>query len=105
MEQQKLPNATLILILSIGSLLCCCVGGIGVILAIIALVLANKSIKIYKTEPELYDNYNSIKTGRIIAIVGIVLNVIYFIYTIIIIATYGVDGIMEQYQMQDGYQF
>ncbi|MGS2761349.1 CCC motif membrane protein [Sinomicrobium sp. M5D2P9] len=104
MEQQKLPNATLILILSIGSLLCCCVAGAGIIPAIIALVLANKSVKIYKAEPELYDNYNSIKIGRIIAIVGIVINAIYFIYTMIIIATYGVDGIMEQYQQQ-GYQF
>lgn len=105
MEQQKLPNAALILILSIGSLLCCCIGGIGVIPAIIALVLANKSIKIYKAEPELYDNYNSIKTGRIIAIVGIVLNIAYLIYTIVVIAIYGIDGIMEQYQMQENYQF
>ncbi len=48
MEKQKLPNATLILILSIGSLLCCCFAGVGVIPAVIALVLAMKSIKIYK---------------------------------------------------------
>ncbi|UGU16966.1 DUF4190 domain-containing protein [Sinomicrobium kalidii] len=105
MEKQKLPNATLILVLSILSLVCCCFYGVGIIPAVIALVLANKSVKLYKAEPELYDNYNNVKTGRIIAIIGIVLNIACIVYMIIMIATIGFDGIMEQYRlMQEQYQ-
>ena len=65
MEQQKLPNATLILILGIAGYLCCCFAGIGIIPAGIAFFLATKSEKIYKENPELYDNYKQKKTKDI----------------------------------------
>lgn len=106
MEKQKLPNATLILILSIASILCCCAYGIGIIPAVIAFVLANKSVKLYKADPELYDNFSNIKTGRIIAIIGIALNIAFIVYMIVMIATFGIDGIMERYQdIQEQYQY
>ncbi|WP_461533875.1 CCC motif membrane protein [Sinomicrobium sp.] len=104
METQKLPNATMALVLGIASLLCCCFYGLGIIPAVIALVLANKDTKKYKLEPELYSNYNNVKTAKIIAIIGIVLNLAYFVYFITLIATIGMDGIMEQYEiMQEQY--
>ena len=61
MEKQKLPNGTLILILGILSIITCCCYGIGLILGIIALVLAKKDIVLYATNPELYSDYKKCK--------------------------------------------
>jgi hypothetical protein len=46
MEKQKLPNSTAVIVLGILSVLtCCCVGGaIGIILGIVAIILAKKDI-------------------------------------------------------------
>jgi hypothetical protein len=49
MEQQKLPNATAVLILGIVSIVgCCCYGLPGLIAGIIALVLAKKDGELYR---------------------------------------------------------
>ncbi|WP_340074799.1 CCC motif membrane protein [Leptobacterium sp. I13] len=99
MEKQKLPNSTLILVFGIVSIVtCCCYGVIGLIFGIIALVLGNKALKLYKENPEAYEGFNNVKTGRILAIIGIVLNVIYLGYVIFMFSTIGYSGIMEQYQ-------
>jgi len=87
MEQEKLPNATAVLVLGILSIVtCCCFGIFGVIFGIIALILANKDMKLYKQNPGLYTNYNNLNTGRIIAIIGLVLSALFLvriIYSII----------------------
>lgn len=94
MEKQQLPNATLILVFGIISIVtCCCYGIIGLPLGIIAVVLANKATKLYASNPELYTGFQNVKTGNILAIIGIVLNGIYLIYVIWLISTYGFDGI------------
>ena len=99
MEKQKLPNSTLILVFGIISIItCCCYGIIGLIFGVIALVLANKAIKLYKETPENYDGYSNVSTGRILAIIGIILNVIYLGTTIYFWATLGSEGIMEWQQ-------
>ena len=96
MEKQTAPNATLILILGILSILSCCCGGLpGLILGVVALILAKKSKEDYTANPELYSGYNNVKTGRILAIIGIALSAIYLIATIIFFAVYGVEGYME----------
>ncbi len=77
MEKQKLPNATAVLILGILSIPGCCCYGIGLILAIIALVLAKKDAALYMENPDLYDGYPNLNTGRIFAIIGIVLSAFY----------------------------
>ena len=71
--QQPLQNATAVLVLGILSIVLCFVG---LILAIIALVLAGRDIKLYNTSPEVYtnDSYNNIKAGKICAIIGLVIN-------------------------------
>ena len=75
MEQQKLPNSTLILVFGIVSIVtCCCYGVLGLIFGIIAVVMAKKATALYMESPELYTGYNNVKTGRILAIIGIVLN-------------------------------
>ncbi len=83
MEKQKLPNATAVLVLGILSILtCCCWGVIGLILGIVALILAKKDIALYIENPELYDGYSNINTGRVLAIIGIILSTLYLIFTI-----------------------
>ena len=68
MEQRKLPNETLIIVLGIFGFICCCFAGIGAIPAGIGYFLATKSEKIYAENPDQYDNLSQIKTGKIIAI-------------------------------------
>lgn len=70
---QQLPNATATLVLGILSIVVCFICGI------IALVISNKDVGVYKANPELYDaaSFNNIKAGRICAIIGIVIQMIF----------------------------
>lgn len=95
MEKQILPNSTLILVLGILSIVGCCCYGIGIILAITTLVLAKKATTLYNENQELYLGFQNVKTGKILAIIGIALGAIYLIYVIFIFATIGMDGYME----------
>ena len=96
MEKTTLPNSTLILIFGILSIVtCCCWGIIGLIFGIVALVLAKSAKQTYLAEPEIYSGYNNVKTGRILAIIGIVLSTIYLILNIVLVIIYGWDGMQE----------
>lgn len=96
MEKQTLPNSTLILIFGILSIVtCCCYGILGLIFGIVALVLASKAKNTYLTDPGLYSGYNNVKTGKILAIIGIVLNVLYLISIVVYFSIYGWEGYME----------
>ena len=97
MNQETLPNATAVLVLGILSLVTCvCYGIPGMICGAIALFLYSKDKKLYLQEPQLYFNYSNLKTGKILAIVGIVLSVlwlaflIFYIYNVI-----GVDALSD----------
>jgi hypothetical protein len=99
MENQKLPNATAVLILGIFSILtCCCYGIISIILGVVGLVLANKDTKLYAENPSQYTNYNNLKIGRILSIIGIVLGAIYLIYVVVLFSTLGMEGIEQMQQ-------
>lgn len=100
MEQQKLPNVTLALVLSILSLLCCCIGGIpGALIAGIAFFILRNDEKTYMANPELYSNYNQLKTAKIIAIIGMVVGVLYAIYVAYSISAMGGwDAYLEEVQ-------
>lgn len=75
--KNKLPNATAVLVLGILSIPACfCWGFPGIILAVIALVLAHKDQKLYEQQPDVYDNYVQITTGRILAVIGLTLSLI-----------------------------
>lgn len=96
MEKQKLPNSTLILILGIFSIItCCCYGIIGLILGIVAIVLADKATKIYAANPEDYTGFNNVKTGKMLAIIGIILSAIYVITVVYFYVTIGSEGLEE----------
>lgn len=99
LTNQKLPNATAVLILGILSILtCCCYGVIGLVLGIIALVLAKKDMALYKVNPNSYSNYSNLNVGRILAIIGIVLSALYLIYIIVLFSTLGMEGIEQMQQ-------
>ncbi len=97
MEKQNLPNATLIIILGIFGYLCCCFSGLGIIPSGIAYFMAHKSQKIYEENPDLYDNFDFIKTGKIVALIALILNAFIIIRLIYVIATGDFETILEQY--------
>jgi len=95
----KLPNTTVSLVLGIVSIVCCCTGIIGIVCSIIGLMLANKDLKLYKSNPQQYTGVETVNTARILNIIGLVisvLNILYSIYAIIQIG--GWDAYMEQIQ-------
>lgn len=91
MEQQKLPNSTLILILGILSIIGCCFswGIAGVILAIVVLILSKKAKATYLENPELYTGYQNVKTGKILAYIGLGLSILALLAIIGMIIFFG----------------
>ena len=70
--KQELPNSTAVLVLGIISIFgCFCWGIVGLVLGIIALVLAGKA--------------NNLKAGKVCAIVGTCLSALFFIMMLIYI--------------------
>ncbi|HSI69290.1 MAG TPA: CCC motif membrane protein [Gillisia sp.] len=99
-ERQQLPNATLILVFGILSIVgCCCWGIVGLIFGIVALILSTKATEIYNANPEMYTGFQNVKTGRILAIIGIILSSLVLIANIAMLVIYGVEGI-EQMQRE-----
>ena len=87
--QQNLPNSTTVLVLGILSIIFSCwyFSVIGIILGIVTLVLARKDLILYYTNRSLYtlSSYNNLKAGRVCAIIGLVVAVIFFIILILIL--------------------
>lgn len=96
MFQEKLQYEVLIFILAIiGLPLCCCLG-IGFIPSGIAFILANTELKkCYETDVR-YSNQDNIYTGKIIALIVLIINVLYILLIIYRISTVGMDELMEQ---------
>ncbi len=84
-HREKLPNADAVLIMGIISIVgCWCYGIVGLVLGIVSLILASKSIQLYRENPDRYTeaSYSNIKAGRICAIIGIVLAGLYILIII-----------------------
>jgi len=77
-RQEPLPNATLILVLGILSIVLCQP------LGIVALIMGNNSIAAYNANPGRYTegSLNNVKAGRICGIIGIALMVLWIILMI-----------------------
>jgi multisubunit Na+/H+ antiporter MnhB subunit len=105
-QRQELPNSTLILIFGILSIIgCCCYGIVGLGFGIITMLMAQKATNIYNENPEMYNGYQNVKTGKILAIIGIVLSALVFIIGIVsLIILGGLEGIQEvQHEMIEQY--
>lgn len=70
MPLAELPNATVIMVMGICSIVIC---ALGPILGAIALVLGQKAKAEFESKPGVYDpgSYSNVKTGRICGIIGI----------------------------------
>ena len=100
MENQKLPNVTISLVLGILSFIaCCCTSGFGgVVLSGIAFFLVKKDQKTYAENPDGYSNYSQLNTAKIIAIIGLVLSALVSIYVIYLMSTGQYSEMMEEWQ-------
>ncbi len=106
--KEDLPNSTLVLILGILSIPFCCCFPISLPLGIIAWVMGHKGVSEYKENPEAYtrSSYSNMNAGKITAIVGVVLTVLYLALSIYNIMKMGgwdaytetIRQAMEQYQ-------
>ncbi len=98
MEQKKLPNVTIVIVLSILGFLCCCFAGVpGILFGGIGLILALSDQKKYQENPDVYSNFSQLKTAKILAIIALVLGVLYLSYTIYSISQMGGwEAYMEQ---------
>jgi hypothetical protein len=93
-QQTPLPNASAVLTLGIVSVvLCWCHGIIGLVLAIVALVLAGKDLALYNTNPAAYTpaSYSNVKAGRNIAIIGLILAGVFLFFLIIALLFLGLN--------------
>lgn len=88
----NLPNATAVLVLGILSIVVCFITGI------IALVMAKKDMELYNANPGMYNpaSLSNIKTGRICAIIGLVLwgigILIYILFFVFLFSAIGASG-------------
>lgn len=88
----NLPNATAVLVLGILSIVVCFITGI------IALVMAKKDLALYEANPGMYNpaSLSNIKTGRICAIIGLVLwglgILVYVLFIVIFLGAMGAAG-------------
>ena len=106
---KKRLNPTLVYILSIVGLLCCCFGGLGFLLSGSAYLVANNSLKDAELNPENYETgqseYNQMKTAKTVALIITIINIFYLLLTIYRIYTVGWDELLEQSrQMMEQYQ-
>ena len=98
MGPQSLPNATISLILGILSIpACCCYGVFGLILGIIAWILANSDIKKFNLAPNMYTegSLKNAKAGKICGIIGTIISGLYLILIVGFIAVVGFDAIRD----------
>ncbi len=90
-------NTTLIYILAIAAFACCCwFGGIGIIPAGIAYMMATKTQEDAMINPINYLKPESFGTAKTIALVSLIINALYLVWTIYQISTIGWDELMEQ---------
>ena len=93
-QQVALPNASTVLTLGIISVvLCWCHGIVGLVLAIVALILANKDMALYNANPGGFTpaSYSNVKSGRNIAIIGLVLAGVFLFFLIIALLFLGLN--------------
>ena len=106
--QIALPNASVVLVLGIISIVgcCCSYGLVGIICAVIALVLAKSASNQYASDPQRYtqSSYSNMNTGKICAIVGLVLSIVAIIYMIGIISYIGIGALSNPELLQERMQ-
>jgi magnesium-transporting ATPase (P-type) len=95
-QQQKLPNATAVLVLGIASLIgCCCYGVFGLLFGIVGIAISKKDMVLYSQNPNNFNNYKNLKIGRVLCIIGIILSVITILIFGFVIYVVGFDALQD----------
>lgn len=96
----KKLNTTLIYVLSSLSLLCCCIMGLGILVALPSFLIANKKLKEAEEFPEDYEaeDIKAMKTAKTFALVALGINGVWFIYNLYSLATTDWDTFMEEFK-------
>jgi len=122
MEQKKLPadpSATILGIISLVLIFigCCCVFGvpISLILSIIGLVSANKSLRAYRYNAENYypQSRSNVYTAKVINVIALIISVLYslvfvlyfFIHGTFIFSEFFDEPLIQQYHYEDDYHY
>ncbi|WP_343531657.1 CCC motif membrane protein [Pedobacter sp.] len=103
--QMALPNATLVLVLGILSIVtCCCFYGlIGLALGIVALILSRKDRTNYFANMNYYtvSSYKNLSAGRVCAIIGLILSAITVFVCIVFAIFYGFNTLTDQEALKE----
>lgn len=86
---------TIVYVLSSISIICCCFAGLGVLLAGPAYIIANNKLKTADGSEHDFKSMNSAKT---FALVMLIINGLYLLWSIYSLATTDWDVFMEQYR-------
>ena len=101
--QQNLPNSTPVLILGILSIVLSCwyFSFLGMILGIIAIVLAGRDMTLYQESPAKFtlSSFNNVKAGRTCAIIGLCVAAVFFFIMMMVI--FGILATMPFWGMID----
>jgi hypothetical protein len=84
--KRELPNAQMVLILGIASLILdvicgCCYGGVfGWVVGLIGWIMGNRAIKEYESNPSAFtpQSYNQAKNGKLMSMIGLILGLVSF---------------------------
>jgi hypothetical protein len=86
---QNLPNSRTVLVLGVLSIVFSSwyFFIVGVTLSIFALVLANRDLSLYYSNKTQYtlNSYNNLKAGRVCAIIGLAVGILFFVFFILIL--------------------
>lgn len=94
MKKSKLPYTTAVLVLGISSIaLCCCYGIPGILTGIVALFLYKKDKFINEKDKSKYNNFDNLKTGRTLSIIGISMSSLYVLYLFLTVLIVGKSGL------------
>jgi uncharacterized membrane protein YjjP (DUF1212 family) len=94
--QAPVPYSTGVLVLGILSIVgCFCYLIPGLIMGIIAIVLAKTGTHMYNANPNLYStaSFNNLKAGKVCGIIGVILTSVAFIFIGIYVLIVGVAGL------------
>lgn len=82
-NQKNLPNATIVLVLGILSIVFSFYCGIGAITGAIGLWLAKKDQELYNLSPSIYSDYGNLKAGKTMSIIGLIIGILGLIFWIL----------------------
>jgi len=100
-KSRKLPYTVLIVVLGALSIIgCCFYFYIALILGCVALFLAHKATQTYKEDPHGYDDFPTVTVGKVLAIIGIVLNLLALAITVWMVMTFGWEAMQDQEELQ-----